>query len=79
MAPAETPQDGIDRERDLLNEIQDAATVVLDTSDMSFMICARKLIGCSTAGESKLAIDPFVFLQTGRARGIDMIFDYRFE
>ena len=35
LAPAETPQDGIDRERDLLNEIQDAATVVLDTTDMS--------------------------------------------
>ena len=57
LAPAETPQDGIDRERDLLNEIQDAATVVLDTSDMSpHDLRAQVDRLFNRGGESKLAI-----------------------
>ena len=78
MAPAETP-DGIDRERDLLNEIQDAATVVLDTSDMSPHDLRAKWIGCLTGWRKQTCdYDPFVFHKRGAPAGIDMVFDCRF-
>ena len=80
LAPAETPQDGIDRERDLLNEIQDAATIVLDTSDMSphdLRAHVERLF--NRGGESKLAISIHSFsYKRGAPAGIDMVFDCRF-
>lgn len=80
LAPAETPQDGIDRERDLLNEIQDAATVVLDTSDMSpHDLRAQVDRLFNRGGESKLAITIHSFsYKRGAPAGIDMVFDCRF-
>ena len=80
LAPSETPQDGIDRERDLLNEIQDAATIVLDTSDMSphdLRAHVERLF--NRGGESKLAISIHSFsYKRGAPAGIDMVFDCRF-
>lgn len=80
LAPAETPHDGIDRERDLLNEIQDASTVVLDTSDMSpHDLRAQVDRFFNRDGESKLAIMIHSFsYKRGAPAGIDMVFDCRF-
>ncbi|NDD33504.1 MAG: RNase adaptor protein RapZ, partial [Rhodobacteraceae bacterium] len=80
LAPAETPHDGIDRERDLLNEIQDASTVVLDTSDMSpHDLRAQVDRFFNRGGESKLAITIHSFsYKRGAPAGIDMVFDCRF-
>ena len=80
LAPAETPQDGIDRERDLLNEILDAATVVLDTSDMSpHDLRAQVDRLFNRSGESKLAITIHSFsYKRGAPAAIDMVFDCRF-
>jgi UPF0042 nucleotide-binding protein len=80
LAPAETPHDGIDRERDLLNEIQDASTVVLDTSDMSpHDLRAQVDRFFNRGGESKLAIMIHSFsYKRGAPAGIDMVFDCRF-
>ena len=80
LAPAETPHDGIDRERDLLNEIQDASTVVLDTSDMSpHDLRAQVDRFFNRGGESKLAIMIHSFsYKRGVPAGIDMVFDCRF-
>ena len=80
LAPAETPHDGIDRERDLLNEIQDASTVVLDTSDMSpHNLRAQVDRFFNRGGESKLAIMIHSFsYKRGAPAGIDMVFDCRF-
>jgi UPF0042 nucleotide-binding protein len=66
LAPAETPQDGIDRERDLLNEIHDEATIVLDTSDMTpHDLRAQVDRLFNRSGDSKLAITIHSFsLQT---------------
>jgi len=80
LAPAETPHDGIDRERDLLNEIQDAATTVVDTSDMSphdLRAHVDRLF--NGGGESKLATTIHSFsYKRGAPAGIDMVFDCRF-
>jgi UPF0042 nucleotide-binding protein len=80
LAPAETPHDGIDRERDLLNEIQDASTVVLNTSDMSpHDLRAQVDRFFNRGGESKLAIMIHSFsYKRGVPAGIDMVFDCRF-
>jgi len=80
LAPAETPHDGIDRERDLLNEIQDASTVVFDTSDMSpHDLRAQVDRFFNRGGESKLAIMIHSFsYKRGVPAGIDMVFDCRF-
>ena len=80
LAPDETPKDGIDRERDLLTEIQDAATVVLDTSDMSpHDLRAQVDRLFNRGGESKLAITIHSFsYKRGAPAGIDMVFDCRF-
>ena len=80
LAPAETPHDGIVRERDLLNEILDAASVVLDTSDMSpHDLRAQVDRLFNRSGESKLAITINSFsYKRGAPAGIDMIFDCRF-
>ena len=80
LAPAETPHDGIDRERDLLNEIQDASTVVLDTSDMSPPdVRAQVDRFFNRGGESKLAITIHSFsYKRGAPAAIDMVFDCRF-
>ena len=80
LAPDETPKDGIDRERDLLTEIQDAATVVLDTSDMSpHDLRAQVDRLFNRGGESKLAITIHSFsFKRGAPAGIDMVFDCRF-
>jgi UPF0042 nucleotide-binding protein len=80
LAPAETPHDGIDRERDLLNEIQDASTVVLNTSDMSpHDLRAQVDRFFNRGGESKLAITIHSFsYKRGAPAGIDMVFDCRF-
>ena len=80
LAPAETPHDGIDRERDLFNEIQDASTVVLDTSDMSpHDLRAQVDRFFNRGGESKLAIMIHSFsYKRGVPAGIDMVFDCRF-
>lgn len=80
LAPAETPQDGIDRERDLLSEIHDEATVVVDTSDMSpHELRAQIDKMFNPEGDSKLAITLHSFsYKRGAPAGIDMVFDCRF-
>ena len=80
LAPAETPHDGIDRERDLLNEIPDASTVGLDTSDMSPHDLREQVDRFfNRGGESKLAIMIHSFsYKRGAPAGIDMVFDCRF-
>ncbi|WP_380056417.1 RNase adapter RapZ [Falsihalocynthiibacter sp. SS001] len=80
LAPAETPEVGIQREQDLLQPIRERADVLIDTSELSPHDLRAEVERWFTSDiESKLAVSVHSFsYKQGMPRGIDMVFDCRF-
>ncbi|MBT9384713.1 RNase adapter RapZ [Pseudooceanicola sp. CBS1P-1] len=80
LAPAETPEDGIAREFDLLGPIRGRADVLVDTSDMTIHDL-RAEVGRHFAAEEAqglaISLQSFSY-KRGLPRGLDMVFDVRF-
>ncbi|EPX76931.1 RNase adapter RapZ [Litoreibacter arenae] len=80
MAPNESLQDGIRRERELLGAIQSRSDIVIDTSDLSPHDLRAELTKLFAApGESGLSVllNSFSY-KRGVPHGVDMVFDCRF-
>ncbi len=80
LAPAETPEDGIAREFDLLGPIRDRADVLVDTSEMTVHDLRAEVdrMFAPDAGTG-LAVSLHSFsYKRGLPRGLDMVFDVRF-
>jgi UPF0042 nucleotide-binding protein len=80
MAPAETPELGIDRELDLLEPIRLRADLLLDTSDLTPHDLRSEITGWFDGGAGqRLAVSVHSFsYKRGMPRGLDMLFDCRF-
>lgn len=80
LAPAESPETGIARERDLLAAVRDRADMLIDTSDMNVHQLRRVIEqGFAPAGGRSLAVTVHSFsYKRGLPAGIDMVFDCRF-
>lgn len=75
-----TLQDGLDREREMLQDIRERADIVLDTTDRSVHDLRRELEGffSSTGAEAvRINIQSFGF-KNGAPKDADMLFDARF-
>lgn len=80
LAPAETPEDGIAREFDLLGPIRERADVLVDTSEMTVHDLRAEVdrMFAPEGGQGlALSIQSFSY-KRGLPRGIDMVFDVRF-
>ena len=80
MAPSESPQQGIDRELDLLVPVRARANILIDTSDLTpHDLRAEIEQWFDTNAAQKLAISVQSFsYKRGIPRGVDMILDCRF-
>jgi UPF0042 nucleotide-binding protein len=80
LAPADSPELGIDREMDLLGPIKARADVLLDTSDMSPNELRNELSRWfAPEGSAPLALTVHSFsYKRGLPRGLDMVLDCRF-
>ena len=80
MAPAETPEIGIDREIDLLAPIRVRADHVIDTTKMTPHDLKAEITRWFDRGSaSRLAVSVQSFsYKRGLPRGLDMVFDCRF-
>ncbi|SNS88239.1 RNase adapter RapZ [Tropicimonas sediminicola] len=81
MAPAESPAQGIAREFDLLEPIQQRADIKIDTSEMTVHDLKAEIGRWYGGGgkDSRLALSIHSFsYKRGLPRGIDMVFDCRF-
>ena len=80
LAPADTPDEGIAREIDLLAPIRVRADHVIDTTEMSPHDLKAEIGGWYGGGPaSRLAVSVQSFsYKRGVPRGVDMIFDCRF-
>jgi UPF0042 nucleotide-binding protein len=80
MAPAETPEEGIAREMDLLTGIRARADILIDTSEMSPHDLRAELerwfAGKDGTGLA-VSVQSFSY-KRGLPRGVDMVFDVRF-
>ncbi|MEL7150993.1 MAG: RNase adapter RapZ [Pseudomonadota bacterium] len=80
LAPSGAPEDGIDRETDLLVPLRDRADHLIDTSDMTphqLRSDIARLFGGEGFDELALTVESFSY-KRGLPRGVDMIFDVRF-
>lgn len=80
LAPAETPELGIKRERDLLAPVRDRASILIDTSEMSphdLRAEVENWFAPNTGRQLAVTVHSFSYKQ-GMPRGIDMVFDCRF-
>lgn len=80
LAPAQTPADGIARDRDLLGAVRARADVVIDTSDMTphdLRAELAQLFGSDGSGELAITLQSFSY-KRGMPRNLDMVFDVRF-
>ncbi|SES04096.1 UPF0042 nucleotide-binding protein [Tranquillimonas rosea] len=82
LAPAETPEQGVAKEFDLLVPIRARADILLDTSEMTPHDLrgemTRLFAGSAEAGGGlAVSIQSFSF-KRGLPRGVDMVFDVRF-
>lgn len=80
LAPAETAQDGIARELDLLVPIRARADILIDTSDMTphqLRDEIERWFAEGEAAEMAISIQSFSY-KRGMPRGVDMVFDVRF-
>lgn len=75
-------QDGINRERELLEEIKESATHIIDTTNTSIWDLKRKVISLYSSENSHTLNFPINILSFGFKHGIpndvDMVFDVRF-
>ncbi|NCO20575.1 MAG: RNase adapter RapZ [Rhodobacterales bacterium] len=80
LAPAETPEEGIAREADLLAAIRSRADILIDTSEMSPHDLRAELarwFDGTAAGRLAVSIQSFSY-KRGLPHGVDMVFDVRF-
>ena len=80
LAPAESPDEGIARELDLLRPIKARADMLIDTSDMSpHDLRAEMARWFAPEGQTRLAVTVQSFsYKRGLPRGMDMVLDCRF-
>lgn len=80
LAPAEGPETGIARERDLLAEIRDRADMLIDTSDLNVHQLRAEIENALVpGGERRLTVTVQSFsYKRGLPTGIDCAFDCRF-
>ncbi len=80
LAPAETVQEGIKREIDLLAPIRARADILIDTTEMTPHHLREEVERWFAEGESAemaISIQSFSY-KRGVPRGVDMVFDVRF-
>ncbi|QOL81595.1 RNase adapter RapZ [Pseudooceanicola spongiae] len=80
LAPAETPEDGIAREFDLLSAVRERADVLVDTSEMTVHDLRAemdRLFAPVTGQGLAVSLHSFSY-KRGLPRGLDMVFDVRF-
>ncbi|WP_101065551.1 RNase adapter RapZ [Roseovarius salinarum] len=80
LAPAESPEQGIAREFDLLRPIRARADVLLDTSEMSphdLRADIERWFAPGAGGELAVSVQSFSY-KRGLPRAVDMVFDCRF-
>ncbi|MEO0372989.1 MAG: RNase adapter RapZ, partial [Pseudomonadota bacterium] len=80
LAPADSPEQGIDRELDLLGPIKARADLLLDTSEMSPNDLRGELARWfAPQGSAPIALTVHSFsYKRGLPRGLDMVLDCRF-
>lgn len=80
LAPAETVQDGVMRETDLLVPIRSRADILIDTSEMTPHQLRDEIERWFAEGrEAEMAVSVHSFsYKRGMPRGVDMVFDVRF-
>lgn len=80
LAPAESPEEGIQRESDLLGPIKARADMLLDTSEMTpHDLRAELARWFAPEGKTRLAVTVQSFsYKRGLPRGLDMVLDCRF-
>ncbi|MEY8828092.1 RNase adapter RapZ [Sedimentitalea sp. XS_ASV28] len=80
LAPAESPEIGIERDLDLMAPIRELADILIDTSDLNVhQLRAEIEQWFSVAGSPRLAVSVQSFsYKRGVPRGVDMVFDCRF-
>lgn len=79
MAPAESPEIGVQRELDLMLPIREQASQLLDTSDMNVHQLKAEIEHLFAPEGRKLAVSVQSFsYKRGVPRSIDMVFDCRF-
>lgn len=80
LAPADSPDEGIDRELDLLGPVKARADLLLDTSEMSPNDLRGELAGWfAPQGSAPIALTVHSFsYKRGLPRGLDMVLDCRF-
>ncbi|MFT6169137.1 MAG: UPF0042 nucleotide-binding protein [Celeribacter sp.] len=80
LAPAETAQEGIAREQDLLVPIRARADIIVDTTDMSPHELRDEIERWFAIGQHApmaISVQSFSY-KRGMPRGLDMVFDVRF-
>ena len=80
LAPAEAPEQGIEREVDLLVPLRDAANTLIDTSDLSPHDLRAELDRCFGVEEAAglaVVLQSFSY-KRGLPHGVDMMLDLRF-
>ncbi len=80
LAPAESPEVGIARERALLQPIRDRADVLIDTTDLNVHQLRAEIetwFAPDTGRRLAVSVQSFSY-KRGLPRGIDMVFDCRF-
>lgn len=80
QAPAETPQQGIQRDFSLLEPVRNLADILIDTSDLTVHDLKAEIVrwfGGASAERLALSIQSFSY-KRGMPRGLDMVFDVRF-
>lgn len=80
LSPAETPMDGIRRERDLLEPIRARADILIDTTDMTPHDLRHEVERWCAPGAGQrlgLTVQSFSY-KRGLPMGVDMVFDCRF-
>jgi UPF0042 nucleotide-binding protein len=80
LAPAETAQEGIAREQDLLVPIRARADIIVDTSDMSpheLRDEIERWFSDDQHASMAISVQSFSY-KRGMPRGLDMVFDVRF-
>ncbi|WP_424984974.1 RNase adapter RapZ [Microbulbifer sp. S227A] len=80
LAPAESPEIGIERDLDLMAPIRELADILVDTSEFNVhQLRAEIERWFAAAGSHRLAVSVQSFsYKRGVPRGVDMVFDCRF-
>lgn len=80
LAPAESPDTGVERELDLLVPIKARADILIDSSDMTphdLKAEVERLFAGETGRHLAVSVNSFSY-KRGLPRGMDMVFDCRF-